>query len=241
MRALIVPITALLVLAAGFTALGRWQVERAAENRDALEHYQDAAARPAVSLAELRDDPAAALHRRVALRGRFLPGPHILLDNIVREGRPGYEVLTPFAPVDTGPYVLVNRGWIAATADRSRLPDVELIGSPEHVEGRVATLPRAAIDLGGEVVARDLDRVVLSYPTAADIAALLEHPVMPYQVQLDANAPDGFQRDWQPDSDRPSRNLGYAVQWFAFAAVAAVGAVVVAARHLRRSSQSLVQ
>ena len=38
---------------------------------------------------------------------------------------------------------------------------------------------------------------------------------------LDPAVPDGYVRDWVVPGATPDRNLGYAVQWFAFAALAA--------------------
>ncbi|MDX1561517.1 MAG: SURF1 family protein, partial [Gammaproteobacteria bacterium] len=55
-----------------------------------------------------------------------------------------------------------------------------------------------------------------------------------FQLLLDADAPHGFGRDWQPPADRAQTNLAYAVQWFALAALAAALAAGFAIRTWRR-------
>jgi surfeit locus 1 family protein len=73
---------------------------------------------------------------------------------------------------------------------------------------------------------------VLLFPTAADVESALGVAVEPRIVLLDAAAPDGFERIWRPALGfGPERHLGYAIQWFAFALVAAV---VFVSLNLRR-------
>src|SRR5687768_2143218 len=81
-------------------ALGNWQSGRAEEKR------------------------TAARVERVVVRGQFLHQHTLLLDNRLRQGRPGYEVLTPLALEDGRTHVLVNRGWVAAGASRDTPPAV---------------------------------------------------------------------------------------------------------------------
>lgn len=234
LRGALVPLGVLLVAAAVFVSLGRWQLARAELNRAELERFSAGAELPALTLAQVADDPRAARYRRLELAGRYVPSRHVLLDNMMRAGHAGYEVLTPFEPADGSGLLLVNRGWIPAGVDRRELPDVALTDPVSDVSGRLDAFPRAVLDLGNADAAADADRVVLSYPSAAELAALFDRTIAPYQLRLDPERPNGFARDWRPDSDRPARNVGYAVQWFAFAAVAAGGAVIVGVRARRR-------
>ena len=54
----------------------------------------------------------------------------------------------------------------------------------------------------------------------AELAAALGRELAPRQVLLDPAVPDGYVRDWVVPGTTPDRHLGYAVQWFAFAALA---------------------
>jgi surfeit locus 1 family protein len=221
-------------LAAAFVALGRWQWQRAAEAREL-----NAAFAAAVSLAPLDRPPddadiAGLRYRTVELFGRYEPQRQLLLDNRVRDGRVGYEVLTPFRRSDREPWLLVNRGWIAADPDRKRLPAVGVGAHERPLKGRIDTLPRVGLDLPvpqDDGAASGLR--VVSYPSAAEIAAALGHATFGYQILLDPGEPDGFARDWRAPGPAPERHLAYAGQWLLLAATAIVIGGVTAVR-LRR-------
>jgi len=224
----------MLVAAAGFVSLGRWQLDRAEVNRAIEASFADAP-----GLAVLERPPEAGTEddvrfRLIHLGGRYLPTTQILLDNMTHEGRAGYAVLTPFETT-RGQVVLVNRGFVPADADRRVLPDVTLAGTAQSVAGRIDRLPRAAMSLGTPepFVAGGL--VVLSFPDYADIEARLNREVLRFVVLLDPAAQDGYVRDWSPPQDRADRNIAYAVQWFGLALLAFVIAIGSVVRGWRRA------
>ena len=61
---------------------------------------------------------------------------------------------------------------------------------------------------------------LVQYPRMEELAQALGRELAPRQVLLDPAAPDGYVRAWIVPGTTADRNLGYAVQWFAFAAVA---------------------
>jgi hypothetical protein len=65
--------------------------------------------------------------RAATVRGRWLPGKTLFLDNKIYRSRPGYHVLTPLQLSGSEVVVLVNRGWILAPRLRSEIP---LVSSP---------------------------------------------------------------------------------------------------------------
>ena len=72
---------------------------------------------------------------------------------------------------------------------------------------------------------------VMNYPTAEQLAAALGEPIEPQIVLLHPQAPDGYERKWQPALRmNPSRHLAYAIQWFAFALVAVVALAIASMR-----------
>src|ERR1700740_3476447 len=63
--------------------------------------------------AEEKIAAAAELEKkRDSLRGVFRPELTVLLENKIRNRRPGYEVVTPLR-LDDATHVLVDRGWVA--------------------------------------------------------------------------------------------------------------------------------
>lgn len=211
----------LLTACALFASAGLWQLDRKAEKQLLLADFDRAAtADPATTLP---DDVEAATSRfrPVALGGRYDPDRQILLDSIVRDGVPGYQVLTPLRT--SAGNVLVNRGWIAADPDRNRLPELGVAADDREVIGQLAPLPQPGLRLDPAPPAAEAPwpRRLL-FPTAEQVSSQLGYPVRDYQVLLAPDAPAGFVRDWRPAVSGPDLHLGYAVQWFAFAAAVTV-------------------
>ena len=106
-------------------ALGFWQYGRGQEKAALSARIERLAQEPPVHVAERELDARDVELRRVEARGEFEPKHALLLDNRVWRGRVGYQVVMPLRLGESGRYVLVNRGWIAAEPDRARLPEVK--------------------------------------------------------------------------------------------------------------------
>ena len=197
-----------------FAALGFWQLGRADEKRSMARSFS--AGGPAIDWPALPAD--APRFQRVSLRGAYDAQHQFLLDNMSHESVAGVHVLTPLV-LDNGDAVLVNRGWLPFGATREDLPAIEVDGGKRTVVGRIDDLPRPGIWLKGPEAA-GWPRLV-QYPGMAELSAALGRALAPRQVLLDPGVPDGYVRDWVVPGTTPDRHLGYAVQWFAFAALAA--------------------
>lgn len=207
-----------------FVQLGRWQLHRAAEKR-VLQAAFDSGA---LQTSELGSRPLGDLPRyqQVHFGGHYEPAHQFLLDNMTDAGRIGYQVLSPFR-LDDGRVVLVNRGWVPLPdGSRRSVPDVAVDGSEAlELVGRVDELPvtgiavgRAAPDAGPAWPKRT------SFPITAELAAALAEPIESRQILLGAGEPHGFVRHWKSASAQfpPLRHIGYAIQWWGFAALALV-------------------
>ena len=197
-----------------FAALGNWQLGRADEKRVMARNFS--ASGPALDWAQLPAD--APRFQRVSIRGHYDGEHQFLLDNMSHESVAGVQVLTPLV-LDNGDTVLVNRGWLPFGATRQDLPAVDVGDEKRTVVGRIDELPRPGIWLKGPE-ASGWPRLV-QYPSMPDLARALGRELAPRQVLLDPGVPDGYVREWNVPGTTPDRHLGYAVQWFAFAALAA--------------------
>ena len=214
------------VLCALFIRLGFWQWDRG----NTRQAEWDAFARGADKALPLDTRGMANVERfqRVILTGQYDPAHQFLLDNRSHDGRPGYEVLTPLDRPD-GRVVLVDRGWVAFTGSRQKLPDVTLRSQgPVTLTGRSDDLPTAGLPSGR--AAPPVDGAwpkVTSYPTMAELSAAFGHPLESRILLLDAHDPNGYVRDWHPPGMQPVRHWSYAIQWWAFAVVVIIFWVVV--------------
>src|SRR5271156_4033578 len=117
-----------LLLAALFVRLGFWQWHRGVNREEEWARF----ARGADQLQSLgtRDVIQVPLFQRVSVAGRLDGAHQFLLDNRTRQGRPGYEVLTPLLRAGL-PALLVDRGWVPFSGTRARLPPVGLAAADE--------------------------------------------------------------------------------------------------------------
>jgi len=182
-------------------ALGNWQSRRADEKHALAEHVQ-----------------------RIMVAGEFLPERSLLLDNKMRGGRAGYEVVTPLRLAE-GIHVLVNRGWVVAPPRREQLPEVATPAGRVRVEGVVLTrLPRA-LKLGEPAKGRVRQSVDLKEFAAESGLAL-----QAFVIEQHSDTRDGLARDWPPPDAGVEKHQAYAFQWYSLAALAVVLALVLSFR-----------
>ena len=99
-------------------ALGVWQLQRADYKRALEDAYFDQLGALPTPLQKQQPDDFA----RVSIVGEYRE-PHYLLDNQVKNGQPGYWVLSPFESESAGT-VLINRGWVAQGRTRADIPEL---------------------------------------------------------------------------------------------------------------------
>lgn len=202
------------VLVAVFISLGHWQW-RKYEIKTQLQAELDARSHAAVvAMPTTSTDAESLRYRHVSLRGEFETERQILIDNRVHREQAGYHVVTPLRLAGSDMRVLVNRGWIPADANHSVVPEVaaptgvvELTGIATVPGSRFFTLAPTAT--GWQPVWQNLD--------LGAYAAAVSWPVQPVVVQLDADAPHGFAREWPRPDERADMHRSYALQWFGFA------------------------
>ncbi len=212
-------------------ALGHWQTRRADEKLELGRRIEEAARDTVLHVPSARVDAAGFERRRVAARGTFLARDTFFLDNKVMHGVAGYHVITPLKPESGGTYVLVNRGWIAV-GDRSRLPGVPAPEGLETIEG-VAVVPgKRFLELAPDADSGSLrQNLVLSREEQR-----LGLSLQPFVIEQTSDAPDGLSREWGRPDAGVERHRGYALQWYSFAALAAVLYVVLGFRRSRSAT-----
>jgi surfeit locus 1 family protein len=204
-------------------ALGNWQARRADEKRALGAQLAQAMRAPAVELSSSIADARSLVLQRVAVRGRFAAEYTVFLDNKLRRGRAGYEVVTPLR-LD-GTHVLVNRGWVAAGRSRESLPEVPVPGGVVRVEGlALAHLPRvlAAGGPSGGKVRQNLETEAFATETGLRL--------LPIVIEQHSPAADRLLREWPRPDAGIDKHETYAFQWYSLAALAVVLLVVFSVR-----------
>ena len=210
-----------LVLAATLAGLCVWQVNRYEQKRAMVANYLAQGVRRPVALTAVTDDFVSLRHRRVVVEGHYDNAQQFLLDNRVHNGQLGAYVITPLRITGSEQTVLVNRGWVAHELDRRVLPDISVAQEARQITGQIdhfsptrrrSTHATQAVNRW-PVSIQGIDHEHLSQ-------SVLQTPLLPVLVLLDASQSDGYYRDWQMPADYdPGQHRGYAVQWFAMLAV----------------------
>lgn len=200
------------MVCAGGVALGHWQAGRAEEKRVLGRQLDQAMRAPPMEISSAITDAAALVSRRVLARGRFDAEYTVLLDNKLRRGRPGYEVVTPLR-LD-GSHVLVNRGWVAAGRTRDALPSVPTPAGVVRVEGVALARLARTLELG-EARGRVRQNVDIDAFGAETGLRLL-----PLVIQQQSALDDGLVREWPRPDSGIEKHESYAFQWYSLAVLA---------------------
>jgi surfeit locus 1 family protein len=214
-----------LVVSAGCVRLGFWQLSRLGERRALNEMLTERLGGAPVSVRELPRDTATLAFRRVTASGTYDFANEFALASRTRQGSPGVNVITPLRVVGTDTAVLVNRGWVyapdAMTVDLSRWrePDSAVIS------GFVTLIQRS----GPGTVSPPSNPRVVRHLYHDSLARRLPYPVETFLVVATDSSRAGAAatpaRLLAPALDE-GPHLGYAIQWFAFALIGVIGAVV---------------
>lgn len=193
--------------------LGLWQLQRADE-KEQIEQDWSARQQQAAQALPPPLDSAELAYVRVELRGHFLADRQFFLDNRMRDGRYGMEVLTPLRVEGSAELVLVNRGWVAGDRARRTLPQVSTPNGVQHLLGSIYVSPGTPYTLGSPPQENSWPRLLLALDMG-EIPMLLEERVYPFSVRLEADSPAALTVDWPLVNSAPEKHRAYAMQWFA--------------------------
>ena len=206
-------------------ALGNWQTRRAEEKRALGAEVDQALKAAPIEISATLVENKNLLLKRVAARGEFVAGRTLFLDNKIRHGRVGYEVITPLKLARSSLHVLVNRGWIEAPRSRDVLPEVRTPAGETRVEGLALERLPHALQLKEDLQGRVRQNVDLG-AFAADTGLALQ----PIVIEQRSDSGDGLLREWPRPDAGIERHESYALQWYSLAALAVVLAVVLSFR-----------
>jgi len=211
-------------------ALANWQLGRAHEKEAAATRLELRAKDPPLRLTAAEVKSRDAEWRRVTARGRFDPAHAVLIDNRVRGGVAGYHVVMPLALEGGSRYVLVNRGWIAGTGERSRLPEITTPAGTVEVTGLAVVPSRRFLELAPVAI----EGKVWQNLTLERYREAVATPLQPFVIRQDSPLDDGLAREWDPPDLGVNTHYGYAFQWLALGLTVLVIYLVT---HVKRRPQ----
>jgi len=251
-------------VAAGCVRLGFWQLDRMRQRRERNEQVEERMRQGAIDVAAALRDTAGLGYRSIELAGRFDDDRSIVLPGRAYRGTPGAHLLTPLRLEESAIAVLVNRGWVPAADGASIDPErFRTRGAATVIDGLILPFPRARASLASNapapVPATGFRRVWFTidesslreqfpYPLAAFLVQALPDSTVAGPAAAgarasggrggasgaDARAADPYPLRLPPPPLDAGPHLGYAIQWFSFAAIAIIGWLTIARRRAGR-------
>jgi surfeit locus 1 family protein len=222
--------TLLAIVAVGvMIRLGIWQLDRLAWRRAFNSRVTAQVTQPVLNLNQ--NIPVESLYdmeyRGATVIGIFDPSQAILLRNQVWQDQTGYRLMEPLKILHRSDSVLIDRGWIPLQ-DAHHLEKFEISGDVT-IHGQIRR-PQTHPDFGGVP-----DPTLSPYETRLDawnivnldrIQQQVNYPLLPVYIQeapsdLAGNSPPYASLSEVEITEGP--HAGYAIQWFSFAAILAVG------------------
>lgn len=227
----------LVVFAVACGLLSQWQFSRreeAARQNDAIAANWEASP---VDLQTVLPDSSSPLdatdtYQPVHIMGTYVQEGVLYVRNRVHDGQPGFEQLVPLR-TDTGELFLVDRGWIASDSSGTSpenpptppVGDVDVIARLDAAE---SSLDRSSP--AGQVASISLDDVSTALESEGVEGTLYSGAYGLVASETPSSATGALA---DPPTLDEGMHLSYAIQWIAFAVLAAVG-FVYAFRTTRR-------
>ncbi|MDX1901016.1 MAG: SURF1 family protein [Gammaproteobacteria bacterium] len=205
-----------------FVALGYWQLCRYQFKKDLLNDSKERLISAPVALKSVTKNPLEFQH--VIVAGRYLNDEIILVQDQFFHHRLGFEVLTVFQIPNESEYLLVDRGWVPVL-ENGQLPVISPVKNEQRLIGHLRTFHEYQFILGKNILNPTVKPLVIQKVDVPELSHVLNKPLYPFILRLDANMPNGFAREWVITTVLPERHLGYAVQWFLMAIVLLIASI----------------
>lgn len=190
-----------------------WQFGRAREKAELRQQYQLRQAMPPLDLRAGVPSLETVSYRKVLVTGRFEAEKAILLDNKLRAGAAGYEIVVPLRISGSDRHVLINRGWVERGRERSDLPVIDVPEDVVRIIGTAIVPGRGALELSDEIVeGRVWQNLNLSRYRERQQLDILD-----FVVNEESEQDDGIDRNRQEPGFGIRTHQSYAVQWLLFA------------------------
>jgi surfeit locus 1 family protein len=224
------------VMAAICVRLGIWQLDRREQRRAMNVRIAGRMAEPPMDVRRVEGDTTQVRVATAIVSGSPDFGHEVLLTHRGNDGSPGVDILTPVRIAGSDSAVIVNRGWVYSpdgmTIDPARWRESDTVFT-----GYVDSFESAPSDT--------VRRQGIRRASYEAIAREIPYPIRKFYVVALGDSPADTTTGGQPRVVRlrppqlgEGPHMSYALQWFAFATIALIGAGIVAARSMHKPGSS---
>lgn len=227
--------------------LGVWQLDRGNEKlryeQQLLERSQQSSRALDIVLSDWRgtglraqepSSPQTLNGLKVDIELAIPSGLILLLDNQINQGMVGYVIymLGETQTQDGRKQLLIDLGFVAASNDRSKLPQLGNITLPTNMSGRLYV--RLVNPLSQEL---GLENTTPKRIQNINIQALSQYTgqeVLPFIFQPQSLGSWPYEMLWRPSAMKSEKHFGYSFQWFVMAAVLLFLMLLIGYRYMKQ-------
>ncbi|WP_237668500.1 SURF1 family protein [Vibrio toranzoniae] len=227
--------------------LGVWQLDRGNEKlryeQQLLERSQQSSRALDIVLSDWRgtglraqepSSPQTLNGLKVDIELATPSGLILLLDNQINQGMVGYVIymLGETQTKDGRKQLLIDLGFVAASNDRRKLPQLGNITLPTNMSGRLYV--RLVNPLSQEL---GLENTTPKRIQNINIQALSQYTgqeVLPFIFQPQSLGSWPYEMLWRPSAMKSEKHFGYSFQWFVMAAVLLFLMLLIGYRYMKQ-------
>lgn len=205
-------------------ALGSWQLQRLAWKNGFLERLESRMTAAAVVMPDELMDLEQFEFRRVFVTGEFDHDREFYLLNRVVNGVVGGNIITPLHREGIGNYILVDRGWVPQNLRDPITRRENQVSGPVTVEAVVRGRLEKNLFTPDNNPARN--EWYFIDPAAMATSAGIDAPGAYFLMAVEGKAGSGYPLGRGDKLSLSNDHLGYAITWYALAAVLLIVFVV---------------
>ncbi|MGB2146305.1 MAG: SURF1 family protein [Vibrio toranzoniae] len=227
--------------------LGVWQLDRGNEKlryeQQLLERSQQSSRALDIVLSDWRgtglraqepSSPQTLNGLKVDIELATPSGLILLLDNQINQGMVGYVIymLGETQTQNGRKQLLIDLGFVAASNDRRKLPQLGNITLPTNMSGRLYV--RSVNPLSQEL---GLENTTPKRIQNINIQALSQYTgqeVLPFIFQPQSLGSWPYEMLWRPSAMKSEKHFGYSFQWFVMAAVLLFLMLLIGYRYMKQ-------
>lgn len=207
-----------IILLPCLVSLGFWQLERAEQKQQLQASFNRLMASEPLNFLALKNTTPIN-YQPVLLTGHYDNRYTLYLDNKIKNGVYGVEVISAFKIKETNDWVWINRGWQKADASRRSLPRViKLSEQIVQLKAMLYKPEKSLLQLEKPKPKKIIENIPTLLPefNQSYLKALAIN-FYPHSFRLSENQYGSLVNNWKLVNQSPDKHHGYAVQWFAMA------------------------
>lgn len=203
-----------------FCFLGTWQVYRYHFKKDLLMRHQRNITAEPIPFLQLKNSESLPYHP-VSVVGHYQGNNTLFLQNQYHDDIPGFEVITPFKIKGEEKLLLIDRGWIQKTDQRT--PVITNTDDELRIIGSIKLLNEHQFILGQNILEPNKMPLIIQKISINDISEKTHSAYFPFILRLSPREPYGYVREWKMNQIVPERHMAYAIQWYGLAVIMIIG------------------